>query len=132
MGRLPVVGSRESPGKTVQADRCVLPSESEVCPWSAACRGPGTNWCERPGKEREDMTTLAKRLDVHFVACAAAAGAGLVGVAQTSEAAVIYSGVVNVAIPNTLQGIYLNTALGTTGGAPFAGWDINPYFNGGA
>jgi hypothetical protein len=78
------------------------------------------------------MTALANRLDVHFVACAAAAGAGMLGAAQRSEATIVYSGVVNVPIPNTFQGIYLNVATATSMGAPFAGWDINPYYNAGA
>ncbi len=78
------------------------------------------------------MAVLANRLEVHFAACAAAAGAGMFGAVQTSEAQIVYSGLVNVPIPNTFQGIYLNVATATAMGAPFAGWDLNPYYNAGA
>src|SRR5205085_5016699 len=46
--------------------------------------------------------------------------------------AIVYSGVVNLGIPNDFYGIYLNIATGgnNTGAAATAGWDINPYFAG--
>jgi len=79
------------------------------------------------------MTTLLKRLDTHFAACtAAAAGAALLGGAQSANAAVVYSGVVNIPIPNTFAGVYLNIATGltTATGGTNVGMDFNPYQGG--
>jgi len=79
-------------------------------------------------KATKDMATLTKRLDTHFAACAAAAaGAALVGTAENAQAAIVHSGAVNVNIPSSFAGIYLNVVTGATGGASFAGFDINPY-----
>jgi hypothetical protein len=74
------------------------------------------------------MSKLAKRLDAHFVACAAAAGAAAVGV-QSAEAGIVHSGPVNIVIPDTIDGVYMNVVTGavtTTSPGP-SGWDINPY-----
>ncbi len=82
----------------------------------------------------QDMSILAKRLDAHFVACAAAAGAAVVGATQQSQAAVVYSGVVNLPIPNSTNGLYLNVVTGAnnlpppgSAGSTVPGWDINPF-----
>jgi hypothetical protein len=79
------------------------------------------------------MSNLVKRLDAHFIACAAAAGAAVVGTAQTAEAGIVWSGAVNLPIALTTNGLYLNVVNGainepgnTTGGS-VPGWDINPY-----
>jgi hypothetical protein len=79
------------------------------------------------------MTTLAKRLDTHFAACAAAAaGAAIVGGAQEANAAIVYSGVVNISIGGNFSGVYLNMINGVTGtsAAAVPGHDINPYYGG--
>lgn len=80
------------------------------------------------------VRSLKSRLDRHFVACSAAAAAATVAALpqQSAEAAIVYSGVVNLAIPGNIDGIYLNVQTGLTGssGAGTAGWDINPYFGG--
>jgi hypothetical protein len=79
------------------------------------------------------MSNLAKRLDAHFVACAAAAGAAAVGIAQKSEAAIVYSGTVNLATQTTTNGLYINLVNGqinepgNTGGTSVPGWDLNIY-----
>lgn len=74
------------------------------------------------------MSKLAKRLDAHFVACAAAAGAAAFGVAQNAEAAIVHSGPVSIAVPNNIDGVYMNIATGANAPTPPpAGWDINPY-----
>jgi hypothetical protein len=67
---------------------------------------------------------LLKKLDKHFVAAAAATV-----VAGGAQAAIVYSGVVNISIPLNIDGVYLNLVTGATGtaGASTAGWDINPY-----
>lgn len=48
----------------------------------------------------------------------------------SSHAATIYSGIQNITIPADFTGIYLDIDTGTTGTAPFAGWDLNPFFGG--
>ena len=67
---------------------------------------------------------LLKKLDKHFAAAAAATV-----VASGAQAAIVYSGVVNISIPLNVDGVYLNLVNGATGtsGASTAGWDINPY-----
>ncbi len=57
---------------------------------------------------------------------AAAAGPPAAG-APTTPAAVVYSGPVSIAVPNTFAGVYLNLVTGTTSTTPTTGYDINPY-----
>lgn len=80
------------------------------------------------------MSIIAKRLDVHFAAVAAVgAVAGIGAVAQDTNAAIVYSGPLNIAIPNTVDGLYVNFVTGAaTTPASNAGFDINPYVSGGA
>jgi hypothetical protein len=66
-------------------------------------------------------------LGMTAAACAASAGVGLVGDASTAQAAIVYSGPVNIAIPDNIDGIYMNIVTGATASTPVAGWDINPY-----
>ena len=60
-------------------------------------------------------------------------GTALSLVSSMSMAAIIDSGVVNLAIPATLDGIYLNVVTNVSATvAPFpTGWDLNPYVTGG-
>ena len=62
-------------------------------------------------------------------AVAAATGVGLVGQAQEAHAQIVYSGPVNIAIPPTTAGVYLNLVTGVNDPNPslVPGWDINPY-----
>lgn len=65
------------------------------------------------------------RIRAHIAACLIAG----IGVSASAFGAIVYSGPVNIVVPNTLDGIYLNVvtrATGSTGGAT-AGWDINVY-----
>lgn len=48
----------------------------------------------------------------------------------TSPAAIIYSGLEDIAIPTTFDGIYLDIESGFTSNSEFAGWDFNPFFGG--
>jgi len=63
-------------------------------------------------------------------AIALASGAGVVGTSDNAEAAIVFSGVVSIVIPNTIDGLYLNVVTGasavTAAAAPL-GWDLNPY-----
>src|SRR6478672_6712743 len=72
--------------------------------------------------------TLLNRVDTRLAACAAAA-AGAAIAAPPAEATIIWSGPVNINIPSTTSGVYLNVVTGvfagTPGGAP--GWDLNPW-----
>lgn len=59
-------------------------------------------------------------------AVAAVAGVGIVGTAQSADAAVVNSGPVNISIPATTAGVYLNVITGVSGTAAVAtGWDVN-------
>lgn len=72
------------------------------------------------------MSNLLKRLDKHFAACAAVAGAAVA--VGSADAAVVWSGIVNINVPSTTSGVYLNVVTGTTGtSSSLAGWDINPW-----
>jgi len=71
------------------------------------------------------------RVDRHLVALSAAAvaGVGIVGIAEHAQAAIVYSGTVNINAPADFSGIYLNMETGATGrsAASVPGWDINPW-----
>jgi hypothetical protein len=80
--------------------------------------------------------SLSARLNKHFAAVGAAAavvtGAGVLE--QSADAAIVYSGVVNLPIPVSTNGLYLNVVNGAnnlpppgTGGSTVPGWDINPW-----
>lgn len=58
---------------------------------------------------------------------ASTAGVALVTTPQ-ADAAVIYSGIVNLNIPATTAGVYLNVVSGASGSSnTLPGWDINPW-----
>ena len=67
------------------------------------------------------------RLNSHFALCAAALATGVA--VGNANATVVYSGAINMVIPNTTDGIYMNVQTGawsSTTTTP-AGWDVNPY-----
>jgi len=67
------------------------------------------------------------RLNSHFALCAAALATGVA--VGNANATVIYSGAINLVIPTTIDGIYMNVQTGawsSTTTTP-AGWDVNPY-----
>lgn len=73
---------------------------------------------------------LNNRLDAHFASAAAmVAGAAMLGAANQADAAVVWSGVVNINIPTSVDGVYVNVVTGQSGasGTGVSGWDINPY-----
>jgi hypothetical protein len=73
--------------------------------------------------------SLRRRLEVHFGALAAACAATGLAAADTADAGVVYSGVVNINIPSTTAGVYLNVVTGVSNAAPASvpGWDLNPW-----
>ena len=48
----------------------------------------------------------------------------------TSRAAIVYSGLQNIAVPFTFEGVYLDLDTSTYSLTEFAGWEINPFFAG--
>ena len=70
-------------------------------------------------------------------AVAVVVGAGAMFATATAHAQVILSGIVNLAIPTTTNGLYLNVVTGannlpgSTAGSTVPGWDINPWSTGG-
>ncbi len=71
--------------------------------------------------ERVNMKKMS--LELHFAAAAALCAAG------AANAAVVYSGVLNMTIPANIDGVYMNVMTGASGsaGSAVAGWDVNPY-----
>lgn len=73
---------------------------------------------------------LTSSVDTRLAAYAALAGAALAAPAlPTADADIIYSGIINLNIPTTEEGIYLNlvTGVSATNFAGASGWDINPW-----
>ena len=76
---------------------------------------------------------LRRRLEVHFGVLAAACAVTAVATAEKADASVVYSGPVNINIPSTTAGVYLNVVTGVNNVSPAAvpGWDVNPWSTGG-
>jgi hypothetical protein len=66
------------------------------------------------------------RLAKHFASAAAAAA-----VVGAANAALVQSSVTNLAIPVTINGVYINVASGATSPTSFSGWDLNPWSSSG-
>lgn len=75
--------------------------------------------------------TLLNRVDGRLAGYATLAGAALAApaFAPSAEADIIYSGMVNINIPSTTGGVYLNVATGvnSTATSGAVGWDVNPW-----
>ncbi len=56
--------------------------------------------------------------------------AGLVAAADHADAAIVYSGEMNISIPTDFDGVFIDLDGMTSGNTPIAGWDINPFFGG--
>ena len=70
--------------------------------------------------------SISNRLANHFALAAVATAA----VAATSNAAIVYSGIVNFAINADVDGAYINVeanVLSNGPGSGVPGWDVNPY-----
>ena len=68
---------------------------------------------------------MATRLEAHLAAVAATCALG----PACSHAAIVHSGIVNINIPSSVDGVYLNVVTGVTGssGTTTPGWDVNPW-----
>ena len=74
--------------------------------------------------------SISNRLANHFALAAVATAA----VAATSNAAVVYSGVINFACAVDIDGCYINVQTNILSNGPASGvpgWDVNPYSSGG-
>lgn len=85
---------------------------------------------------KSNRRSLLSQLDNRWLAAGlAATGAGGVMVAapQNADAAIVYSGIVNINIPSTTAGVYLNMVTGVFNASPASapGWDVNPWSSSG-
>jgi hypothetical protein len=71
---------------------------------------------------------LKTRLTQHLALAAVATAA-----VSSANAQIVHSGIVNLSVPNSTNGLYLNVVTGATnlpagsGGTTVPGWDINPW-----
>ena len=73
---------------------------------------------------------ISNRFEKHVVAAAAVA----MGAAAAANAAVVYSGVINLVCAVDIDGCYINVETNTLSNGPGSGvpgWDVNPYSSGG-
>ena len=85
---------------------------------------------------KSNRRALLSQLDNRWlVAGLAATGAGGVMLAnpESADASIVYSGIVNINIPSTTAGVYLNLVTGVFNASPGAvpGWDVNPWSSSG-
>jgi len=73
-------------------------------------------------------------LGMAVTAVAAGSGAAFVSLESEAQADIVWSGIVNLDIPISTNGLYLNVVTGAnnlpapgTGGTTVPGWDINPW-----
>lgn len=81
---------------------------------------------------KRSSSTLAHRLDGHFLACTAAVGAAAsLAPSQEANATIIYVNLTStpISIPVTTAGVYLNVVTGVSNVSPASvpGWDLNPF-----
>ena len=79
---------------------------------------------------RNEKMSISNRLANHFALAAVATAA----VAATSNAAVVYSGVINFACAVDVDGCYINVQTNILSNGPASGvpgWDVNPYSSSG-
>ena len=73
----------------------------------------------------KSITLDSSSVQARLALCAAAL-AGTAATVPNAQATVITNNI-NLAVPMNTAGVYLNFLTGASGGAPFAGWDFNPY-----
>jgi hypothetical protein len=88
-------------------------------------------WSREMGNTSYNQFNLLAQIDKRCLAAgmAAATAGTAVLVPQPADAAVVYSGIVNINIPSTTDGVYLNVVTGAFNfSSPgVAGWDVNPW-----
>ena len=72
-------------------------------------------------------SSLNPRLDFRLAAYAASGAAIVTATAPGTKAAIVYSGPVSVAVPQTSEGVYLDLVTKATSATSFTGYDFNPY-----
>lgn len=75
------------------------------------------------------MITFVRFVSIRSMKLTLALSAILVFAVSSARAVVVYSGIQDIPVPNTLDGVYLNIATGATTGAYPADWNSKPYFN---
>lgn len=73
---------------------------------------------------------LSPRIDGRLAAYATVAGAALAAPAiPNADASIVWSGPVNINVPSTTSGVYLNVVTGVFATSPSSvpGWDLNPW-----
>ncbi len=72
---------------------------------------------------------ITNRLNAHFAAAAVVASAGAMSASHNADAAIVWSGIVNITIPSNVDGVYVNVLTGQSGslGSGVSGWDVNAY-----
>ncbi len=108
--------------ETRQGER-VRARESGLAIGAGTCSASEMSWLA----PTPESNTLSRRVDLLLAAGIAAAGASLVAVPARAD--IVYSGILNLTIPSTTAGIYLNLVTGVSGTTPGAvpGWDLNPW-----
>ena len=83
--------------------------------------------------DSQTQSSLSSTLDRRLAAYAAVAAAALAAPAIPTADAVIVTNNINLTIPATIDGAYINFLTGATGssGGTVVGWDINPYLTNG-
>lgn len=76
-----------------------------------------------------EMQTVIDGMKARFPGALVAmtALAGLMAVAAPAHAVLVYSGPVSIAVPDNIDGVYLNVVTGVSGSTAVSGWDVNPY-----
>ena len=75
------------------------------------------------------MSLLARVGIKPATAAAVSAFALVAGLSSPAHAVIVYSGPIDLVVPDNIDGLYLNVVTGATGtsGLSTPGWDINPY-----
>ena len=77
------------------------------------------------------ITQTAMSLDKRLAAYAAVAAATIAAPAVPTADATVITNTVNLALPATADGVYLNVVTGASSVSAVAGWDLNPYLSNG-
>lgn len=78
---------------------------------------------------QDRSSCLRRRLESHFGVLAVACAATGLAAVEKADAGIVHSGPVNINIPSTTAGVYLNVVTGVSNASPASvpGWDVNPW-----